>query len=67
MGPELPVERIWQPNTWLCTKPQFQCLCTNTGGHVKYVLLGVRPPYFGAELVFDVINECTTVYGAWAL
>ena len=63
MGAELPVERICQPKPCLCTTHQIWGVYASTGVHGKYDLLGVLPPYFGAELGFNVINECKTVWG----
>jgi len=34
---------------------EFWCVCTNTGGGCKYVILEVRPPYFGGELLFSSV------------
>ena len=43
------------------------CVLANTGWYAKYVLLGVRPPYFAAELVFSTgsINGRNTILGGW--
>ena len=59
MGAELPVERICQPKPCLCTTHQIWGVCASTGAHGKSVKLGVRPPYFGAELVFGHIHYYT--------
>ena len=59
-------QNVFVSQTRVCAQhTKFGVLCTTTGGHAKIVQLGVRPPYFGAELGFDVINGCKTALGGW--
>ena len=55
MGAQLPTERIWRPKPCWHKHTKIGVCCASSAGGVKYVIFGIRLPYFGGGLVFTHI------------
>ena len=60
MGPQLPVELIWQPKPCWRKRTKIGVCCVSTILGPKFFLMGVGAPYFGGEPGFLCIIGANT-------